>query len=104
MIKSLIHKGPVLPNEYEYQNLIEGLSPLAEEMLVNYVNKLDDTYKYILHVICPFEIKEDIGRLPSVKAAEAPFDKWTNFTVSPELMEEIDCKGVPVFQRGPYKL
>ena len=42
MIKSLIHKGPVLPNEYEYQNLIEGLSPLAEEMLVNYVNKLDN--------------------------------------------------------------
>lgn len=51
-----------------------------------------------------FEIKEDIGRLPSVKDAEAPFDKWTNFTVSPELMEEIDCNGVPVFQRGPYKL
>ena len=59
-----------------------------------------DVYKLDVY----FEIKEDIGRLPSVKDAEAPFDKWTNFTVSPELMEEIDCKGVPVFQRGPYKL
>ena len=28
--------------------------------LKTYVNKLDDTFKYILHVICPFEIKEDI--------------------------------------------
>ena len=50
MIKSLIHKGPVLPNEYEYQNLIEGLSPLAEEMLVNYVNKLDDELKIRINI------------------------------------------------------
>ena len=50
MIKSLIHKGPVLPNEYEYQNLIEGLSPLAEEMLVNYVNKLDDDLKIRINI------------------------------------------------------
>lgn len=50
MIKSLIHKGPVLPNEYEYQNLIEGLSPLAEEMLVNYVNKLDDNLKFRINI------------------------------------------------------
>ena len=50
MIKSLIHKGPVLPNEYEYQNLIKGLSPLAEEMLVNYVNKLDDDLKIRINI------------------------------------------------------
>ena len=31
-------------------------------MYIKYLlfNGLDDTYKYILHVICPFEIKEDI--------------------------------------------
>lgn len=50
MIKSLIHKGPVLPKKYEYQNLIKGLSPLAEEMLVNYVNKLDDTLKIKINI------------------------------------------------------
>lgn len=50
MIKSLIHKGPVLPEEYKYQNLIEGLSPLAEEMLVNYVNKLDDNLKFRINI------------------------------------------------------
>lgn len=50
MIKSLIHKGPVLPEEYKYQNLIKGLSPLAEEMLVNYVNKLDDNLKFRINI------------------------------------------------------
>lgn len=49
-----------------------------------------------------FELLEDTYLLPVVKDSDAIFDKWTNFNVSPELLDEINRTGVPVFQRGPY--
>ena len=32
-------------------------------MSLNYINNLDDYYKYVLNVVCPFEIKDEIKKI-----------------------------------------
>ncbi len=46
-----------------------------------------------------FELNEDTGKLPVCAPAKSAFDKWSNFSVSKELLEEINEKGVTVYER-----
>ena len=46
-----------------------------------------------------FEMAHDVTNLPVCDAGQAVFDKWTNFSVSEELLAEIKAKGVTVYER-----
>ena len=46
-----------------------------------------------------FEMEHDVNKFPVAKNAENAFDKWSNFTVSEELLNEINEKGVVVYER-----
>ena len=46
-----------------------------------------------------FELEQRKPNLPTYPSPTAVWDKWTNFTVSPELLAEIESKGVVVYER-----
>lgn len=46
-----------------------------------------------------FETQEEMPRFPSIASNTAVFDKWDNFSVDDELMDEINRKGVIVYER-----
>lgn len=46
-----------------------------------------------------FELDEQKPKLPTYPSQTVVWDKWTNFSVSPELLSEILEKGVTVYER-----
>lgn len=46
-----------------------------------------------------FELDEEKPNLPTYPSNKVVWDKWTNFSVSPELLKEIEQKGVTVYER-----
>ena len=46
-----------------------------------------------------FELDEEKPNLPTYPSHKVVWDKWTNFSVSPELLKEIEQKGVTVYER-----
>lgn len=46
-----------------------------------------------------FELAEKRPNLPTYPSGTVVWDKWTNFSVSEELMKEIQEKGVTVYER-----
>lgn len=46
-----------------------------------------------------FECEEEPIRLPSIKDSGQAFDKFTNFGISDEFLDEIIKKGVTVYER-----
>lgn len=47
-----------------------------------------------------FQLSKPIKKLPSIKGAEAAYDKWDNFSVDENLRDEIMRTGVTVYERG----
>lgn len=47
-----------------------------------------------------FAMEHDVENYPTTGSMEAVFDKWTNFSVSMDLLKEINRTGVIVYERG----
>lgn len=46
-----------------------------------------------------FEVKDKSKKLPGIKSHTQAFDKWSNFTVDQNLLNEIKKEGVIVYER-----
>lgn len=46
-----------------------------------------------------FETQEEMKRFPSIASHTAVFDKWDNYSVDDNLMDEINRTGVVVYER-----
>lgn len=47
----------------KYCPLFRKIEVTSVQDLQNYINNLDDYYKYVLNVVCPFEIKDEIKKI-----------------------------------------